>query len=163
MGKNKKKQQPKLKQTPISNLPRNRENPDSYLGLKPVWQFGCFDWDGPWGLEPLATRDWLKHIQVHLSNWETMTWQEILRQSGGKSDGNGTNHHPIEVAACSKKAQDRLEELKIYDDCLFSFRFDNCTRLYGIRELHCLKLLWFDPFHCERTGNAVWKWDKGGN
>lgn len=85
-----------------------------------------------------------------------MTWAEILRVSGGKRDGS--NHHPMSRDQFAKKARDRLNDIRVYADEFFSLRFNNCCRLYGIRENNCLRIIWFDPFHCNRDGTAAYDW-----
>jgi hypothetical protein len=49
-----------------------------------------------------------------------MTWDEILKASGGKREGKGNNNHHIHRDKFSKRARGRLGELQIYAEQLFS-------------------------------------------
>lgn len=149
---------PSYKTAPRSEQPRMEADPNRYRDKYPVWRFRSFDWDGPWGLGACQTTNWRLHIEKHLSDFETMTWSEIESASGGKREGRGTNNHPIERGKFSKLARDRLDSLGILPDTLFSLRCTNCVRIYGVREGTCLRIIWFDPYHCERNGSAAYGW-----
>jgi hypothetical protein len=138
---------PKNAFQPVDKVIREKENPDNYLKLTPVWRFSDFDWEGPFGLAACAecSDKLMNHIQAHLSSFETMTWAEIMRASGGRAHGN--NSHPIARDKFTKSAKHRLDERKIFADSLFSLRLDAGTRLYGVRDGHCLRIVFFDPFH----------------
>jgi hypothetical protein len=67
-----------------------------------------------------------------------MTWAQIM----------GTGSHPIPVGDITPDAQRRLEAIGQADvDELFSLRFTGRERLWGIRDRHTLKVLWWDPGH----------------
>lgn len=83
-----------------------------------------------------------------------MTWNEILKASGGKAQGKGNNNHDIFRSYLKKEAQQRLSDLRRFADTLFSLRLDNCTRIYGVRESNCLRIVFFDPFHCDHAKSA---------
>ena len=150
------KGQPKYKQQPSDREVRAALDPNSYLKETPVWRFRDFDWEGPWGHAACihCIGDIRKHIEQHLANFETMTWDEIVKASGAKRDGKGNNHHSIPVDKFTKPAKERLKEKGILADTLFSLRLDQCTRVYGVREGHCLRLVFFDPHHCDHTNSA---------
>ena len=77
-----------------------------------------------------------------------MTWDEIAKATGGKKKGRGNNHHFVQVEKLTKKAKDRLVELKQEDVSeLFSLRLTGQTRIYGMRDRRALKLLWYDKYH----------------
>ena len=111
-----------------------------------VWQFGIADLEGTWGWKTTAGKDWWEKILPKLRDFESMTWEEIMRASGGRKAG--TNNHSVEVKNLTPQARDRLEEIQ-QDDVseLFSLRLDSKTRIYGIRDRRALKLLWYDPYH----------------
>ncbi len=97
--------------------PELKENPESFLSMNPVWSFRRCDMESEkWSLFHHESN--LKDVIMHLKNFEGMTWGAIQSSSGGRS--HGTNSHYIDVADISKEAQDRLEELKIYEDQFFS-------------------------------------------
>ena len=146
-----KSERPRVARKPSgSESPRAVADPQSYLQQRPVWRFSDFDWDGGWGISGCAT-DWAKfrsHVEDHLSSFETMTWGEILKASGGRSNGN--NSHDIARDKFTRGAQDRLKEKGILADSLFSLRLDAGTRIYGVREGNCLRIVFFDPFHKDK-------------
>jgi hypothetical protein len=148
--------QPKFAKRPDAGKPKLGADPESYLQQRPVWRFSWFDWDGPWGLTACAARNYRRHIEEHLAQFETMTWQEILNAAGGRGVGRGNNSHHIERDRFTREARRRLEDASIPADELL--RPDNCTRIYGVREGSCLRIVWFDPFHCERDGSAAYDW-----
>ena len=77
-----------------------------------------------------------------------MTWQDILNESGGKKKGKGNHNHSVPIEKLSREVQKRLETIR-QDEVgeLFSLRLDAKKRLWGIRDGHVLKLLWYDPNH----------------
>ena len=115
-----------------------------------AWRFGIADLDGRWGWRTAAGRDWWEEILPKLQAFEKMTWQEIMRASGGRR--RGSNSHSVKVEKLSREAKHRLAELN-QDDVseLFSLRLDSTKRIYGIRDGRVLKLLWYDPYHGENA------------
>ena len=111
-----------------------------------VWQFGIADLEGEWGWKTTASKDWWEVILPKLKGFESMTWGEIMKASGGRREG--TNHHPVKVKELTLQARNRLAEIQ-QDDIseLFSLRLDSNRRIYGIRDRRILKLLWYDPYH----------------
>lgn len=152
MGK-KDKGTPKIGGAPADKSPRVAADPNNYLQQNPVWRFSDFDWEGPWGAATCSQsigklRD---HLEKHLSSFETMTWDAILKASGGRGHNGGTNSHPISRDKFKGVARKRLEDRKILADQIMSLRLDAGTRLYGVREGNCLRLLWFDPHHKDKA------------
>jgi hypothetical protein len=150
---------PTAKFKPKSDSVKFGGNPDSYLHQTPVWRFSDFDWEGPWGLSTCVNRiaHIQSHIQKHLASFETMTWDEILRASGGKGDGKGNNNHHISRDKLKKLAIERLDSKNIMADSIFSLRLDQGTRIYGVREGRCLKITFFDPHHKDK-GKSAYGW-----
>ena len=112
----------------------------------PVFLFTTMDCDGPWGLRRLMGADLCSAIFPKLRNFETMTWANIIQQSGGGS--SGTNSHPVKVASLASDAKKRLAEISQDDvEELFSLRLDGRKRIWGKREGRTLKILWYDPKH----------------
>lgn len=99
---------PKFGARPVDGTPKLGAQPDSYKTKYPVWRFRSFDWDGPWGMGALFEKNWRKHIESHLANFETMTWAEIESAAGGKKDG--TNSHPLPRDKFSRNAIARLKK-----------------------------------------------------
>jgi hypothetical protein len=150
---------PKTRGVPSqAGTPRLAVNPDNYLKLNPVWRLGLFDWDGPWGLRACEESNYRKHIEEHLKHFESMTWDEIQKASGGKGLGKGNNSHHVEVDKLSKDAQKRLRAAGVNTDTVFSLRCENCVRIYGVRQGACLSILWLDPYHAMGDGRAAYAW-----
>lgn len=145
------RERPKAKKHPSPEGPRVAADPESYLRQTPVWRFSDFDWDSDWGLASCAERiaNLRNHIEDHLASFETMTWGEILKATGGRSNGN--NSHEIERDKFKADVQKRLNSRKVLADTLFSLRLDAGTRVYGVREGRCLRIVFFDPFHKDKA------------
>ena len=133
-------------------LPPDRKYPRTAPGADPVlhdretivWAFGIVDLEGPWGWCTVAGRVWWSEILPKLQDFESMTWEEIMRAAGGRARGN--NSHLVSVGNLTRQAKDRLTEIR-QDDVsdLFALRLTATTRIYGIRDRRALKLLWYDP------------------
>lgn len=115
--------------------------------MKPSWQFHKRDKDHPdWGWDQLPSDEFVTILTEHLCHFETMTWDEILKTSGGRTQGN--NHHNIDVNQCIKEAQNRLIDLRLDDiDQLFSLRLTGKYRLWGVKEGSVLRFIWIDKEH----------------
>lgn len=136
---------------PTTESARRAVDPESYLNQTPVWRFSDFDWESDWGYgccvqhgEKIRV-----HIEQHLASFETMTWDEILKAAGGRSNGN--NSHEIARDKFKASVEKRLRDRKILADSLFSLRLDAGTRVYGVREGRCLRIVFFDPFHKDKA------------
>ena len=84
-------------------------------------------------------------IWPKLRDYEFMEWGRIERAQHGKR-GKSKNHF-VNVADLSKEARDRLNALGIYEDQLYSLRLDGVSRIYGIREINVLEIIWIDLLH----------------
>lgn len=126
---------------------RQVSNPQSTDGQTIAWQFHRRDHeDSKWGWSRMGDAHVESILKKHLHHLETMTWNELLRASGGRSQGN--NHHSISVDRLSDSAIQRLVDLKLDDiDELFSLRLTGKIRLWGIKDGRVLKLLWYDEEH----------------
>lgn len=104
---------------------------------KPVWRFSTTDKAGPFPW-PKGGMDELK-IGVKLHDFDSMTWSDIA----------GSDHHYLSPESLSKKAIDRLEEIKKDDEAenLFSFHLAGKPRIIAIKHDNIAKLLWYDPDH----------------
>ena len=118
----------------------------SYRQDKPIWKISKIDADSRWGLPTLFSKRQCETIFKHLQGRETMTWEEIETQQGGRT--RGTNNHYVEISKLCTEAQNRLQQLNINDiDNLFSLRVNARIRIWGIREINILQILWFDLEH----------------
>lgn len=139
MGKPKR---PKVASVPLDNKSsRIAHDPVNYNQLTPVWSIGIFDGDGPWGKGKIEIPSHLwDDIFEKLRNYESMTWGNILADK--------ERNHSVPVSQLIKEAQSRLKDRKLDDvDELFRLRLNGKQRVWGIRDRHILKLLWWDPEH----------------
>lgn len=102
------------------------------------WHVRTIDRNGPWGWEEINAPTVWNHIFSKMRDFETMTWGEIL----------GKNNHQISISEISPEAQRRLIEINQDDiEDLVSLRVDAKKRIWGIRDRHICKILWWDPKH----------------
>lgn len=116
-------------------------DPNSMLGKNPSWVFHRSDSSGAWAIskESLGDKFW-SDVFPKLKSWESMTWSQILIAAK-------KNNHSIEVSDLNKAAQDRLEELQIHEDVVYSLRVDGQTRVYGLMYGAVFAVLWCDFNH----------------
>lgn len=121
-------------------IPRGGEKADSTNNEVISWHFGLIDNDGPWPCRVIDGESLWTRIHTRMSDFETMEWGEILRDKH--------SHHFVKTSRLIPLAQRRLEELQ-QDDIshLFSLRISGEERVWGIRDRHILKVLWWDPNH----------------
>ncbi|HWJ26775.1 MAG TPA: hypothetical protein VNS32_09540 [Flavisolibacter sp.] len=89
-----------------------------------------------------------------LAHFESNNWNVIEKEPYGKY--GKTKHHSVAISALIPEAQKRLIELKLDDiEELFSIRLTGKIRIWGIRKLSYLQVLWFDFEHevCPSTYN----------
>lgn len=68
-----------------------------------------------------------------------MTWSEVEGATGS---------HFVSVASFAKPARERLPQIELDDvDELFSLRHGGRQRIWGVREMAILKVVWWDPEH----------------
>lgn len=107
------------------------------LKERPSWRFRHLDIDGPYcptRMFPEVVRD----VRTKLAGFESMTWGEI----------EGANSHFISVDQLVPAARERLTVLRLDDvEAVFSLRLSARERVFGIRELAVLRLVWWDPDH----------------
>jgi hypothetical protein len=98
------------------------------------------DLDGPWGwraIEPVT----LFAVFAKLESYGTMTWAEIFTN-------DRTGCHDVPVSDICAEAQARLLDIRRADlDFLTSLRITGQRRVWGVRQRHILRVLWWDPLH----------------
>lgn len=137
----KKPKQPRTTKTPPpgKKAPRREERPEAVDTECLVWHVRTLDPEGPYGWRQVSMKALWDEVWKKVRDFETMTWSEVKQTS---------QHHSIEVDRLSKEARKRLEEIGQSDvDELFSLRLTGKQRLWGIRDRHIFKVLWFDPGH----------------
>lgn len=116
------------------------ENPNSFYKKNPVWRFRRNDkTHDVWSIRTCC--DFNEQVMDKLHSFEGQTWGEIINSNGVDT------HHYVYTSNLIKKAQERLHDLKVFDDQLFSLRLNGKTRLYGILENGIYSIIWFDPEH----------------
>ncbi|SUU92201.1 Uncharacterised protein [Anaerococcus octavius] len=125
---------------------RVAESPDAFYDKNPSWNLHkCDKSGGSWCVNHSVLND---DIYKKLSDFERMTWKEIVKQTGGPK--KGTNNHFIGFKDLDKKAQNRLIKLNLVNlsDNLFSLRLNGRTRLFGfLDESGIFSILWLDKNH----------------
>ncbi len=123
----------------VSKKPVIHVDPNSYLDKTPTWRFIKTDIShDKWSIKKCC--DFNHDVLDKLVSFERQTWSEISIHSKKQ------NHH-ISVNELIKDARNRLEELKVYEDELFSLRLDGTTRLYGILQDGVFNIIWYDCNH----------------
>jgi hypothetical protein len=135
----KRRKRPRIKKPPRpEKKPRGAEKAEKANIEEVCWHLRIIDKDGPFGWDNVDHKDTIWEIIEKLSNFEKLKWPEILNR----------NNHSIQVAQLCSEAKRRLQEIEQDDiDELISFRLDGRKRLWGIRHLNVLKILWWDPNH----------------
>lgn len=128
-------------------IAKNIEQPAIFKNHYVSWQFRTIDLEPNWSKKVSSKNlEYYKRILDKLKSFEGSNWNELERQSSGPK--GKSKHHSVDVLNIIKEAQKRLKELHLDDiDQLFSLRLDGKSRVWGIRELGYLKILWFDPDH----------------
>ena len=101
------------------------------------WSVDRVDWEGAWGWGDVRITELFSEIIPKLLDFETMKWWEVER--GGS--------HFVDLTNCCAEAQARALEIDLREDILFSLRLTGIKRVWGVREIAILRLLWWDPEH----------------
>jgi hypothetical protein len=103
------------------------------------WRVSDIDWDGPLGWSQATCEELLKEVVPRLHDLESMKWGEVEGKTGS---------HFVEVTNIAPGAQERLVKIRRDEQAqLFSLRVTGRMRLWGIRDIAILRLLWWDPNH----------------
>jgi hypothetical protein len=111
-----------------------------FLNMKASWRINKIQMVDPYGWHGLNIED-INHIKERLSNFETMTWNEIFVQS------KKHNHSiPVEDFRCEHARRwmksnmpDQLE--------LWTLRFNGPERVWGIFAEGAYQVIFWDPEH----------------
>jgi hypothetical protein len=103
------------------------------------WRTGELDLGGRWGWR--GVHDCLLHRYIipKMHDLEGMTWAQVKSSTG--------SHEGVEVDKLVREARDRLADMAVEDDTLFSLRLSGKERVWGIRRQTQLFVLWWDPEH----------------
>src|ERR1700733_13751817 len=119
----------------IGKVPRGGQQAQAIQSKNFCWRFSDIDWDGPWGWSKATGEQLVRTIVPKLHDYESMTWAAIEGPTGS---------HFVEFKDLCKEARDRL--LKIGKDeqgQLFSVRLSGELRVWGVRDVAILRVLWW--------------------
>lgn len=103
------------------------------------WRFSDLDMGGPFGWQNVDPLELMQVIIPKLHDYESMTWAEMDGPSGS---------HSIDKGDLCREAQDRLDEIGMSDvEALFSVRITGARRVWGVKNIAILRVLWWDPEH----------------
>jgi hypothetical protein len=103
------------------------------------WRFSDLDWGGPFGWAKVTADEISRTIVPKFHDLETMTWAEIDGPSGS---------HSVSVDDLCPEAKVRLADLKMgHVETLFSVRITGARRIWGVKDVAILRVLWWDPDH----------------
>jgi hypothetical protein len=133
----------KHKQPSVLSEPKPEKKPISIFqdsgSLKVAWRFRLLELCDPFGWHEI-NEETLRYIHGKLSHYETMTVNEIF--------ANKKYNHSVPIKDLCKPAQERLWALNLEDfEQIHRLRLSGTERVWGIRELNVLSLLWWDPEH----------------
>lgn len=121
----------------VEREPKYGGNPDSYFSMHPSWNFSKSDLQNTkWSL---YNSDFLNEVLPKLIDFERRIWSDIVSDK--------KHNHWIDTSDLIKEAQDRLIELKIFYDSLFSLRLTGTVRLFGYIENGIYYIIWYDQNH----------------
>jgi hypothetical protein len=111
-----------------------------YWGMNPAWRFNLLELVDPFGWHVLDEKK-LREIRQKLAGFESMTMSQIFV-------ANRSNNHPVKFSDLCGDAQERLWKLNLEStEEIHSLRLSGAERVWAIRELNVLNLLWWDPDH----------------
>lgn len=135
---------PKHKRPSLIEEPKPSKTPKAIgidiWSLNPAWRIKILEMQNPFGWHEIDEAT-LHYIRQKLSDFERMTLNEIFVVAKKQN-------HPVPVKGLCPEAQKRLEELKLFDvDEVYCLHLSGKERVWGIRDLNVLILLWWDPNH----------------
>ena|ERR1700677_4816935 len=115
-------------------------DPISYLHLKASWRVRHIQMATPYGWHELTPQE-LVYVQGKLSDFETMTWNEIFVLAKKQ------NHDiPVNELKC-EKARKWMEKNMKGQPTLWTLRFSGAERVWGVFSEGAYQILFWDPKH----------------
>lgn len=103
------------------------------------WRLSDIDFEGPFGWDKAEVRQILSEIVPKLHDYESMTWGEMDGASGS---------HSVSVGQICEDAKERLVRIgRDEQGQLFSLRITGERRVWGVKDIAILRVLWWDPEH----------------
>jgi len=128
---------PKNNPISIDKKPKQIVAPNSYYSKTPSWKFSKMDIGHiKWSF---IKNDCFSKMDIikRLSDFEKQQWKDII----------GERNHFIEIHHLTKEAQNRLTELGLHYESIFSLTINSRERIFGIMDDGALFLLWYDEKH----------------
>lgn len=140
MGRRENRKRPRAEFAPtVEKEIRGTRAADAVPAMQFKWSTDRLDWGGPFSWNALTTERLLREIIPKLQDYESMTWGELEGTTGS---------HFVDVTDLVKTARKRLKEIGMHDtDQLFSLRLAGKIRIWGVRDIAVLQMLWWDPDH----------------
>lgn len=135
---------PRVKRNPSDDRrPKVDSNHDAWRHKSPSWKFARSVKEGRFGFSTIS-KVALEDLREKLASFEGRTWAQIM-------SGSDNDHHHVEIGGLSKEAKERIKELRIQEEELFSFRITGKKRLWGVLKNEVYYILFWDPEHeiCE--------------
>lgn len=119
---------------------------DSSERLKPIWIFDSIDRNGRFAFDLDKAGFDHKDFLSKVISYSSMTWAEIRGQT---HDDQRSKHHFLGIDQLSSEAKERIQALHLEDDTdsIYSFAFNNKTRIIGIRDREKFIVKWYDAEH----------------
>ena len=120
----------------FSRKPRKGAEPESFQQKNVRFSANRMDCAGDWGWHQFENKD-LQEFLTKLLGFQEYNIAQLGQQGS----------HSVEVNLLTKEAKNRLEEISVEEDSLFSLRLTGIKRIWCILNLNTLALLWWDPKH----------------
>lgn len=132
----------KRKQPKLAHRPQPAKRPKALApmihGQLLSWRLSECDRGGAWAWTKLSDPPRYKNVMEKLQEFERRNWDEITKSGS----------HPIAVSRIERRAQNRLRKIHKDDvDELMSFRLTGRERVWCVKQLSVMKILWWDPDH----------------
>jgi hypothetical protein len=123
----------------FGKVPRGAQVAESIRSKPFCWRLNEIDWEGPWGWSNASVENLVRSVVPKLHDYESMSWADVEGPSGS---------HSILYDGLCPEAQERLKVIGHGElESLFSVRISSERRVWGIKDLAILRVLWWDPEH----------------
>lgn len=128
----------------LADIPKTKKIPvasrEDFGRLNPAWRVNLLEMCDPFGWHRVDGQT-LQYIRGKLSLYESMTMNEIFVR-------DKKYNHAVSVNKLCPEARRRLRDLRLDDlEEVHRLRLSGAERVWGIRDLNALILLWWDPKH----------------
>ena len=140
MGASKREKKVRQEKIPKGKSIGQGGNPDQFYSLHPSWNFSSCDMK-LWSIYDTTVKTvFWDEILPRMRFLETQTWDEILIKAKKQN-------HSIMVESLNKGAIERLTELYIEAEAIYSLTIQGNHRIYGTIVQGVFNILWIDLDH----------------